>query len=57
MNASHRETEMGFRRRDKEKRRRMRNAQNAQRPKWMMGGQFAPQALGSGRPGLGSVSK
>lgn len=43
-----RETELDFRRRDKAKKRRMREQQNAQRPKWMMGGQFAPQALGRG---------
>ncbi|GFR62384.1 5'-3' exoribonuclease 2 [Elysia marginata] len=43
-----RETELDFRRRDKQKKQRMRQQQNAQRPKWMMGGQFAPQAPGRG---------
>ncbi|KAH9503017.1 5'-3' exoribonuclease 2, partial [Bulinus truncatus] len=48
-----RETELDFKRRDKQKKQRMKMQQNAQRPKWMMGGQFAPQALG--RSGSSSV--
>ncbi|CAG5126627.1 unnamed protein product, partial [Candidula unifasciata] len=41
-----RQTELDFQRRDKQKKQRMKQQQNAQRPKWMLGGQFAPQQLG-----------
>ncbi|XP_012934776.1 5'-3' exoribonuclease 2 [Aplysia californica] len=51
-----RQTELDFRRRDKMKKQRMRQQQLAQRPKWMMGGQFAPQAPGRSGPGSSSVS-
>lgn len=42
-----RQTDLEFRRRDKEKKKRMRR--NDGRPAWMPGGQFAPQPLGRGR--------
>nr|KAI8740342.1 5'-3' exoribonuclease 2 [Biomphalaria glabrata] len=48
-----RQTELDFKRRDKEKKQRIKMQQSAQRPKWMMGGQFTPQALG--RPGASTV--
>ncbi|BFZ12305.1 hypothetical protein BsWGS_15345 [Bradybaena similaris] len=41
-----RATELDFKRRDKQKKQRMKEQQNAQRPKWMLGGHFAPQQLG-----------
>ncbi|XP_048259191.1 5'-3' exoribonuclease 2-like [Haliotis rufescens] len=43
-----RETELDFRRRNKEKKMRMKQQRQGDRPRWMAGGQFAPKPVGDG---------
>ncbi|XP_064621509.1 5'-3' exoribonuclease 2-like [Lineus longissimus] len=51
-----RDNELMWKKREKDKKKRLKDMDKAQAPKWIMGGQFSPQALGRGGRGGGAIS-